>query len=589
MKNKILPIFIIFAVPILYFYNESVAVLLTSLVVSGFTIFSLWEQQKIKILPSKVLFVFCVLIGVWLFTVGRSVWLSCSIYGSISAFIKICVLLLLSYSVCYQLASDSSSKMSFYRIAAITGFLQGLMAIIEYIEAPPIPSTWLDPASKELFRTRCCGIMTDPNIFAAFLSALFIMTVALIIRSENKKEKVVAATSLILCGTGIMMTLSRGGWIALFAALVALAISLFIAKIKPDKTTIKILTCSVVILLIIFFSGPFKYRLFSITKPSDMTFFQRTLINKGILGSINKLPIYGHGLHSFLLVYPLYRIVGGDYPMYAHNEYLQSMIETGFFSSILLAVITIYLLRFSYIAAKNKKTDSMIFSAVFISFLIQNLSGFSSRIFPTALLMALSVGGITSCQLKTTKESIKKFALISNNTIKYAVIALIILVIPGCLNLFHTQSLFEKANSCLSSQNLLEAIKTYDSILQKEPNNPSAANTLGMIFMLAKQKDKAEIIWKNAANANKYEAIFPINLARLYTETDENQAIHYYSKALEIDPASELFRLEFAKYLIKQGKKQEAKEIITKGLTYSPGFHNVYVGFKEMEELLTKL
>jgi predicted Zn-dependent protease len=135
----------------------------------------------------------------------------------------------------------------------------------------------------------------------------------------------------------------------------------------------------------------------------------------------------------------------------------------------------------------------------------------------------------------------------------------------------------------------LEAIKTYESILQKEPNNPSAANTLGMILVLAKQKDKAETIWKNAANANKYEAIFPIDLARLYVETDENQAIHYYSKALEIDPASELFRLEFAKYLIKQEKKQEAKEVITKGLTYSPGFHNVYIGFKEMEELLTKL
>ena len=588
MKNNILPIFIIFAVPLLYFYNETATLLLTAVVAVFYTLFSLLEQQRIKLLPNKLYTLTVLIIISWLFTVRRSVWVSCSYFGSYPVFIKLCVLLLISYSVCHQLAVIPGIYLSYYRIAAFTGFFQGLMAICEYIEAPPIPKTWLDPDSKELFRTRCCGIMTDPNIFAAFLSVLFIMTVALIIHSKNNKEKIAAAISLTLCGTGIMMTLSRGGWIALIAALVAYFIGLFISKNKLDKASIKTLSFSAVFLLIIFFAGPFKYRFFSITKPTDMTFFQRTLINKGIMGSIKKLPIYGHGLHTFALVYPLYRIVGGDYPLYAHNEYLQSMIETGFLSSLLLLLITFYLFRLSYIAAKQKKSNIIVFSAVFVSLLIQNLSGFSSRIFPTSVLIALSVGAILSSQLKLAKNT-QTASIKTIKYLNYGITILIIAILPGCYTIYFTQNQFNIANNALNAGKVQNAITIYENLLSKQPNHPLAANSLGMLLQLNKQIDKAALIWKNAINDNKFEATFPINLARLYSNIDFNQSSNYYQKAIELDPASENYRLEYASFLVQNNKKELAKEILQKGLTYSPGFHNVYTGFKEMEDLLATL
>ena len=588
MKNKILPIFIIFAVPLLYFYNETAALLTTAAAAVCYSIFSLLEQQRIKLIPNKLFILTALIIITWLFTVGRSVFVSCSFYGSFPVFIKLCVLLLISCSVSYQLASNSESYFSYYRIAAFTGFFQGLMAICEYIEAPPIPPTWLDPDSKELFRTRCCGIMTDPNIFAAFMSVLFIMTVALIINSNNKNEKIAAAVSLIMCGTGIMMTLSRGGWIALIAALAAYFIGLYISKIRPDKLSIKTLKICSVILLIIFFAGPFKYRFISITKPSDMTFFQRTLINKGIMGSITKLPIFGHGLHTFALVYPIYRIVGGDYPLYAHNEYLQSMIETGFLSSLLLLIITFYLFRLSYLAAKQKKTNTLVFSAVFVSLLIQNLSGFSSRIFPTSILIALSVGAILSSQLKTIK-SIKNSRSKAIKFLNYSVILLLIIIIPGCYNIYYIQNQFYMANKALNAGKAQDAISIYENILAKQPNHPLASNSLGMLLQINKQLDKAALIWENAIKDNPLEATFPINLARLYSNNNIEKSDYYYKKAIELDPASENYRLEYAEFLIKNNKKESAKEVLQKGLTYSPGFHNVYTGFKEMEDLLAKL
>ena len=587
MKSKLISIFVIFVIPLLYFYDETVATTLTALVASGFAAgYAIEQQKKRQLLPAKLLFTIGFIVIAWLLLVGRSVWVSCSVYASWPVFIKLCSLLLLTCSIAYELAINPTGFIAFYRIAALTGLLQGIMAIAEYIEAPPIPATWLDPASKELFRTRCCGIMTDPNLFAAFMSVLFILTIALIIRTDNKKEQIMAAISLIFCGTGIFMTLSRGGWVALVAALIAYGISLYIARKKLTAFATKTLAITAVLLLIVFFSGPFKYRLFSITKPSDMTFAQRTLINKGIFASLDKLPVTGHGIHTFIQVYPLYRAVGGDYPMYAHNEYLQSLIETGFLSSLLLMVLTFYLLRIAYKSAKNRNLDCIAFSSAFISLLVQNLSGFSSRMMPTSVLIAITIGAMLSSQFIRT-DSKRSYPILP--CINYSILALSILVVLSSANIFVIQNKFKQANQYLASGDINSAAQKFEEILRWQPDNSSAASTLGMIMLIAKQPQKAAEIWEKASEQNKYEANFPISLARLYASTNPELSEMYYQKALELDPASENFRVEYAKFLISLDKKSEAKAILEKGLTYSPGFHNVYKGFLEIEQILAEL
>lgn len=589
MKNKLLALFVVFLIPLLYFYSEAVATTVTAFIASAFAIHYSIIQFKERLLPSKLLFITGFLIFVWLLTAGRSLMASCSIYASWAVFIKLTSLVLLAYAICYELATKPQGHIWYYRIAALTGLLQGIIAIIEYIEAPPIPKTWLDPALKDLFRTRCCGIMTDPNIFAAFLSVLFILTLALIFESEDKKEQLAAATSLIFCGTGIFMTLSRGGWIALFAALLCYFFSLFISKRKFRSFSIKILSITTVILVAIFLSGPFKYRLFSITQPSDMTFAQRSLINKGILKSISKLPITGHGLHTFSQVYPLYRIVGGDYPLNAHNEYLHSMIETGFFSSFVLAAITLCLLTLAYKAGKRGKLGIISFSAAFISLLVQNLSGFSSRIFPTAALIALTIGATLSNQFYKTKTA-QKFSKFSINNFATSIIIVIsIMVIYSSINLFIVQNKLDRANQLLATGNIQDSKNLLEEVLEKQPNNPTAANTLGMIYLVLKQPKKTVQLWKEALEENKYEANFSIGLARLYSSNNKELAEAHYQYAMQLDPASENFRLEYAKFLIEANKKPEARRILEIGLSYSPGFHNVYTGFKEIEELLASL
>jgi tetratricopeptide (TPR) repeat protein len=415
------------------------------------------------------------------------------------------------------------------------------------------------------------------------------MTLGLILFSKEKKEIILSAISLVFCGTGIFMTLSRGGWVALSAALFSFIVALIISRKKIDIFNYKAITCSLILLFIIFILGPFKYRLFSITKPSDMTFYQRTLINKGIMGAVSKIPITGHGLHTFSQIYPFYRIVGGDYPLYAHNEYLQSMVETGFLSSVFLAFITLGILIISYKSAKQRKYDSIVFAAVFISFVIQNISGFSSRIFPTSILIALSVGALLASQLKIKELKNDYTRQLQYKCINYSLISLVLIVLLGGLYIYIPQYKIYKANQLLFVGKVKEASNIYEKILTYQPSNSIAANSLGFIYQINKQNEKAANTWLKAFEYNKFEAIFPINLARLYLKTNSEYSDLYYKKALELDPASENYRLEYANFLISHNKAKQAKEILQKGLTYSPGFHNVYKGFQEMEDLLKTL
>ena len=77
-----------------------------------------------------------------------------------------------------------------------------------------------------------------------------------------------------------------------------------------------------------------------------------------------------------------------------------------------------------------------------------------------------------------------------------------------------------------------------------------------MLLQINKQPDKAALVWENAIKDNPLEATFPINLARLYSNNNIEKSDYYYKKSIELDPASENYRLEYAEFLIKNNRKE---------------------------------
>ncbi len=575
---------VVFVFPFLYFFSELHATFLLEIVVgAGATWFGLQllrRQLCLSVQIRSVMF----LVMVWLFLAARSVWVSVDPTVSWPVFIKAAALGLASLVISALLAS-TDNYVAFYRAAAWAGIIHGVIAIHEYIEAPSIPLTWLDPAARSLFRTRCAGIFTDPNIFAAFLAALFVFSLGLLLNADSRSERVLAAAALLAEGLAIFTTLSRGGWIALTAGLFTAAILIARHRARLSHGFWRPLLFVGLLLTAVFFVGPFKMRFLSIGNPQDMTFAQRTLINKGIFAALRRFPIAGHGLHSFNQVYPRYRIVGGDYPMNAHNEFIHSMIETGFLSAAILALTTIVLLKTSW-QSQTKHTHQALFTAVFVSLLIHNLSGFSSRILPTSLLVSISIAGILAPHFRCKKQSSSKPLAITTGTVTLLMAATLLATAPISL---WQQTTLSEADMLLRSGNLPAAISLLDKFVRENPRNANALALLAGATLAINKPEAAAEFFKKAAALNPNEALFFISLARLARRSDTAEAERLYQQALQLDPASEQFRLEFALFLKMAGRTSEALGQVLIGLTYSPGFHDVYKGFRELEKLKAEL
>jgi len=574
---------VLFILPFIYMISELHATLLIELAGAAAALYVAMMLQSGKLRPNASFRALLVLLLTWLFLAGRSVFISVDPAVSWPVFVKAAGLAMLCLGTATAL-TVSRQYLIFYQAALWAGLLNGIMAINEYIEAPPIPSTWLDPASRELFRTRCAGIFTDPNIFAAFLATIMLLTLGALFAARGSMSRVLAALALTGAGIAIITTLSRGGWIGLACGLAAGALIFFKNGCQTDSQGRRLLLAVVAVLLLVFFAGPFKMRLFSIGNPADMTFAQRTLINKGIFGALDRMPVAGHGLHSFNQVYPRYRIVGGDYPMNAHNEFLHSMIETGFLSAGILALFALLLLK-SAIEKRASNPDVACFTGVFVTLLIQNLSGFSSRILPTAAIIAMSAGAIMSFSATAgaaVVRPVKRRAAV----ILRLLAVLIVLLAPAS---FYLQQQMQVAGEALAGNHPELAIQALQNVINFEARNPAAHSLLATAFMQQGNLENATKMLQRAAALNPGEPIFLVNLARLAAGNDAAAATGYYRAALRLDPASEQFRLEFARFLLRTGKKSEALEELRTGLKFSPGFHDVYKGFREIETMIDQL
>ncbi|HEY9071504.1 MAG TPA: O-antigen ligase family protein, partial [Candidatus Ozemobacteraceae bacterium] len=409
-----MPGIVLLALPLVYSIDETTAVFACEVAAAGYTLAVL-----LGLLPSgdaghsptgqedPLVRWFWRLAVLWTVSVGLSVVTSENVAASYPVFLKLLALLLLVLA-----AGWSGRSPAWFRgmilSAGVAGWLHGVLGIVEYLEGAPMPATWADPALRGLIRTRCAGLFTDPNVFGAFLAALLPWQLAGIAtppRERSEAAQAFFAGSLLVTGTALLMTFSRGAYLAGIAGLI---LSTILWKISPRGTWSfggRLVTLVGAVLLVLFAVGPFKYRFISIANTKDMTFSQRTLINRGIYAAAAGVPLTGYGLHTFSQVYPRFRCVGGDYPMNAHNEFYQIFIEAGPGAAFLLGLVSLCLgwavLRLRYRPNSQEAGSGSLapgwrsFAGLangaggaaagsFAVFFLHNLSGFSARMLPTA-------------------------------------------------------------------------------------------------------------------------------------------------------------------------------------------------------------
>jgi putative inorganic carbon (hco3(-)) transporter len=200
-------------------------------------------------------------------------------------------------------------------------------------------ATWVDPESPLAQTTRVYSYLGNPNLLAGYLLPAVVLSLVAIVAWQGWIRKSLALTMFIVNSATLVLTFSRGGWIALLVALFTVALLLIYwwsIEMPPFWRTwsLPILLGGVAGVLVMgfIFVEPFRVRVVSIfADREDSSNNFRKNVWESVFEMIRDRPItgIGPGHNSFNKIYPLYQRPRFT-ALSAYSVVLETIVETGF-------------------------------------------------------------------------------------------------------------------------------------------------------------------------------------------------------------------------------------------------------------------
>jgi O-antigen ligase/tetratricopeptide (TPR) repeat protein len=234
-------------------------------------------------------------------------------------------------------------------------FVGGAVAAFGLIQfADYAPHDWWEPSRF------VASVFVNHNHFASYLELLLPMTVFLWLFAPLAPwQRFLTAVSGAVMTSAFVLSCSRGAWLSLATAAVLsfLGFFLFAEKTHPARRTLVFGFACVAVLALAVAHEPIRNRLLTLVNVSeDVSAQMRQAMWWGTWALIEKSPVIGHGLGTYVHLFPSFRPEGLYRRInYAHSEYLQVAAEIGWVGLALLAMIAILLVfRMSRIALVSR-------------------------------------------------------------------------------------------------------------------------------------------------------------------------------------------------------------------------------------------
>lgn len=212
--------------------------------------------------------------------------------------------------------------------------------IFQYVTRVGLPSAWWGNANEP---KRGISVFAYPNAFALFITPILAYALPLLF-GARRVPALRGWLYKLLFGIGVLgllVTLSRGGWLGLVAAVVVFA------AVSMSKNVWKGLGVIALIGIIVFLATPnLRYRVELPFKGEKSTVSRFSLWHTGEK-MIKADPILGKGLNGFATDFTAYNTDPNLAPLdYPHNIFLNFWVETGIlglFSFLALCVSVVWL------------------------------------------------------------------------------------------------------------------------------------------------------------------------------------------------------------------------------------------------------
>ncbi len=293
-------------------------------------------------------------------------------------------------------------------------FIASVYAIFQFYEIDF--SFWAQRGGRiDIFST-----FGNPNYLAGYLAACIPVAFILFLLARKKWKKGIYAGFVVIPYIAILITSTRGGWLALFASFLVTLIVLYrwMGKmwLKMNKIWLPVLLTILIFFTIIFsssnFINPEKTNVFqratTVTNFGQSSIKQRALMWLSSLEIIKENPLLGRGIGTYMISYPEaqgkvlsrdknhFFIPSSAFTKHAHNEYLQIPSEIGIIGLILFFwIIVTFYGRVFYLRKRLRKKDKpylVITVAITVAILTHSVCSFPFRIIQNGLLFWLCLG-----------------------------------------------------------------------------------------------------------------------------------------------------------------------------------------------------
>ncbi|MEI7905285.1 MAG: O-antigen ligase family protein [Candidatus Firestonebacteria bacterium] len=360
--------------------------------------------------------------------------------------------------------------------------------------------------------------------------------------------------SLLLSLSCVVLTGSKGGALAVFAASAVFLLGLIVLagkKLISEKTRFTVtVTALLLLLLFVLLPNPLLFRIQN-AGIGDKLAFERIGIFKSAVMMFKDKPLTGQGLGVFSDAYNSYKLpvegVAGRYGRhaeFAHNEYLNVAAELGIAGLLLFSAIVIVVLRRAYLSVKYAETRTTALTALgalaaLAAVFSQAIVDFNLRFLPIMLLSALSAAVVWSpIFIPASHPKITR-------RIRIYFSVFIILTFVVILFVFLGQVRTGAAGKEEREKALTEA-------LLLDPLNAGRADALGLYYLdkFVETKDRAVLSlaqkhFKSAVSKNKVNGYYRKHLGHAYAACNMfPEAEKEYLEAIKLCRYEPFFRVE---------------------------------------------
>lgn len=228
--------------------------------------------------------------------------------------------------------------MQILRMALVGLTIAGIFGVYQYIIKVPVNPAWIDTKLNQGNLTRVYAFFNNPNDFAEVILIFVPFYFAAFFNTKSTIARLIYLGMAVPPLLSMLMTLSRGAW-------VALAIAAVVYVFFKEKKLIPVFIL-LGIAAIPFLPRSILMRLKTLMNPADSSYSTRIEIWQTVAPIIKDYWLTGLGLgnETLLRVSKNYYVFvsKGSIPSHSHNLYLQIWIETGIFgiTSFLAFILT---------------------------------------------------------------------------------------------------------------------------------------------------------------------------------------------------------------------------------------------------------